>query len=439
MRVQRLTLTNLRAVDAAELSFVPGFNLLVGINGVGKSTVLDAIRIALSRVLPLITDSKVRPISFTADDISHGRPLLDVVLAFEFGGQEFRLTRLQWREDLAKEDEANLVLLRREILESTRLRDRPRRLLRELEESQSLDDSDFLAPSDQELKVRARKVRTRPNCIFFSTNRSVIGSSAASKGKAVGKTAAAYAEALTPRTWDVREFTDWLRVQATLASEIPQAARHLKVLQNAAIRFLPEYRNIHFSNDKPSRLLIEKGTIVLDVQQLSDGERGILAMVLDLARRLSQANPQLNDPLRQGEAIILIDELDLHLHPKWQRTIVDQLTNTFPRCQFIATTHSPQVVAAVEPEQVLLLTAKEVIRPDRTLGMDSNWILRHLMETDDRPSSAAETIRQIESSIKTGEFDKAYKEIATARASGLNLPEWSILEARIARLQILSK
>jgi hypothetical protein len=73
---------------------------------------------------------------------------------------------------------------------------------------------------------------------------------------------------------------------------------------------------------------------------LSDGERGMLVLVLDLTRRLAQANPSVADPAGETGAVVLIDEIDLHLHPKWQRQIVNNLRSAFPRCQFIATTHS---------------------------------------------------------------------------------------------------
>lgn len=165
----------------------------------------------------------------------------------------------------------------------------------------------------------------------------------------------------------------------------------------------------------------------------------MLALVLDIARRLSQANPALSDPVKQGRAVVLVDELDLHLHPKWQRTIVERLTHTFRSCQFIATTHSPQIVAAVEPEQVLLVTETGVMRPDRTLGMDSNWILRHLMQADVRPTDAARVVRDIEAKIKKGSFRTARNAITSAKKAGLDLPEWSVLEARMTRLEVLTK
>ena len=93
--------------------------------------------------------------------------------------------------------------------------------------------------------------------------------------------------------------------------------------------------------------------------------------------------------------------------PKWQRQIVGKLMTTFPRCQFIATSHSPQVVASVDPEQVHLLTPDGVIRPDRSRGMDSNWILRHLMEADDRPMDAKAILESVERAVAEGFFADA--------------------------------
>ena len=159
-------------------------------------------------------------------------------------------------------------------------------------------------------------------------------------------------------------------MQSALVSEHRMAARHVTVLRSAVRKFLPNYKDLRPDPESNSRLVIDHSGMTLDASQLSDGERGVLALVLDIARRLSQANPSLDDPLRNGEAIVLIDELDLHLHPKWQRTIVDHLTGVFPRCQFIATTHSPQLVASVEPEQIQVLTEYESCTPTALLG----WI-----------------------------------------------------------------
>src|SRR5476649_1392482 len=87
-------------------------------------------------------------------------------------------------------------------------------------------------------------------------------------------------------------------------------------------------------------MMIDKDDVTLNVAQLSQVDKSMMALVGDIARRLAMLNPALENPLL-GDGIVLIDEVDLHLHPKWQRTLIRQLTTTFPHCQFFLTTHSP--------------------------------------------------------------------------------------------------
>lgn len=416
MNIKRLQLARMRAFEQVELDFDPGMNLLVGVNGVGKTTVLDALRICLSKILPAVTSSRSRPIPFDAEDIRGKASAMTVRLFFELGKRDFEFL-------VHKQRERSVTHKPGEVRQQTL--DTP--------------DKETCTP---ELSVLGEAVKggdRQTIGIFFSTQRSLVSDAAPSSGSAAGGQATAFADALASRELRLAELAYWMRAQEELVGEHPRAAKHLAALRRAAKRFLPECKNLRAETSPKPRLLVEKDGLPLDARQLSDGERGLLALVLDLARRLSQANPGLSDPVKQGEAVVLIDELDLHLHPKWQRTIVERLTQVFPRCQFIATTHSPQIVAAVEPEQVLLLTAAGVFQADRTLGMDSNWILRHLMEADDRPAGAAEAIRSVEALIKKGTFKKARSAIAEAKKKGLDLPEWSVLEARMARLEVLGK
>ena len=365
MKITSLKLTNIRSIETAEFRFQPGFNLVAGVNGVGKSTVLDALRFCLSRILTLTTQSRAKPLSFDKRDIRSGFSFLDADLSLTIGDDELRFTRCQWGEKFAADDEENLKELRREILESERLRDRARNLLRELEASHGVSDSDSFVPSKARFLIAARLAEVAPNCVFFSTNRSVTfpphtsNKSRTAKSRTVGGKSAAYAQALIPRPIYVDQFADWMRAQEDLAKEQSAAKKHLQVLRSAVDIFLPTYKNLRPTDEKPSRLLIDQDGITLDVGQLSDGERGVLALVLDLARRLSQANPSLDDPLSEGHAVVLIDELDLHLHPKWQRQIVHNLTRTFPRCQFIATTHSPFVIQSLQHGKLINLDLKE--------------------------------------------------------------------------------
>ena len=408
MKITSVKLTNIRSIDeTAELRFQPGFNLIAGVNGVGKSTVLDALRICLSRVLTLTTLSRAKPLSFDRKDIRSGFPFLDADLSLTIGVDKLRFTRRQWKEQFAADDEENLKELRRVILESERLRDRARNLLRELEESHGVSDSDSFVPSKGRFVLAARIAEVAPNCVFFSTNRSVVSSASAAKSRAAGGKSAAYAEALVARPMYVAQFADWMRAQKALAGEERSARRHLQVLRSAVARFLPSYENLRPTDEKPSRLMIDREGIELEVGQLSDGERGVLALVLDLARRLSQANPSLDDPLGEGHAVVLIDELDLHLHPRWQRRIVHNLTATFPKCQFIAATHSPQVIGEVPHDRIQIISDGEVYSPSYSFGVDSGRVLEEIMGADPRTAAVKELLREVSEVIGEERYGEA--------------------------------
>ncbi|MXW79950.1 MAG: AAA family ATPase, partial [Gemmatimonadetes bacterium] len=217
MEINSLKLANIRAFEAAEFRFQAGFNLIVGANGVGKSTVLDALRICLSRILPLATDSRAKAMSFDISDIRNNFPFLDAELSMTIGCEKFRFTRRQWRDVFAADNAEYLKKLRRKIMESERLRDRARSLLRELEEPHGVSDSDTFAPSKSELKNTAYAASVAPNCVFFSTNRSVVSNSKVTKSRTAGGKSAAYAEALVSRPMHIAHFANWMRVQETLA------------------------------------------------------------------------------------------------------------------------------------------------------------------------------------------------------------------------------
>lgn len=405
MIVTRLKLTNVRGVEDAEVAFKTGFNLIVGVNGVGKTTVLDALRTCFSRVLSGLTPSGAKAMSFERSDIRVGFPYLNAVVHFKVEQQEFLFERREWRETVATDDEENLVKLRREIIEADRLRDRPRKLLRELATPQSLVDSDFYSPDKANLRSALSSVEP-PLAVFYSTNRSVI-SATQSKGKSVGGQAAAYAEALLPRSWNVEQFADWIRVQEAMSAERENAGRHIAAMKAAATRFLPGCTNLSAGQQKGDSLTVSKGGVSLDVRQLSDGERGALGIALDLARRLSQLNPQSNDPLAEGQAVVLIDEIDLHLHPKWQRQIIYNLEETFPRCQFIATTHSPQVIGEVPSDRIQIIANGQVYSPTHSFGVDSSRVLEEIMDAPARSLEVQVLLNSLSRSVASENLEEA--------------------------------
>jgi predicted ATP-binding protein involved in virulence len=126
--------------------------------------------------------------------------------------------------------------------------------------------------------------------------------------------------------------------------------------------------------EEPPRLLVDKNGISLDLGQLSDGERSFLAMVADLCKRLCQANPRI-DPL-SGQGVVLIDELELHLHPTWQREAAEKLRTTFPNLQFIVTTHSPFIVQTAREGEIVKLDGELSVEPaGRTIEEVARYVM----------------------------------------------------------------
>ncbi|OYD92395.1 chromosome segregation protein SMC [Nostoc sp. 'Peltigera membranacea cyanobiont' 210A] len=400
MQLKSLTLTDFRSFEQATFEFQPGMNLLVGINGVGKSSVLDALRIVLSRVLPNFTACQDKRLNFEVDDIMVGRDQLAVDLKFQAFDIPFvcNVTRGKNHKVEFKPDNKN-------ILEPLK--------------------------SDDE----------QPLVVYFSTRRSVPIEKVLNEKSSAGNQSAAFAEALTHRMLRLREFAEWWLVQQTLLGEdAALAQQRLKVMTNVVTRFLDWCTNLRAVDKPKTTLILDKDGMTIDVSQLSDGERGLLALVLDLARRLSQANPNLKDPLENGKAVVLIDEIDLHLHPRWQRTIVDQLIQTFPKCQFIATTHSPQIVGEVPAESILLLeSGQQPFRPGQSLGMDSNWVLRYLMGAATRDSTTEQALSRIADMIENEEYDEATNVIDDMRCQIGEFPELVRLQTRIDRIRLLGE
>lgn len=419
MKITRLSLDNVRAFDEAEFEFNPGFNLIIGINGAGKSTVLDAIRFCGSHLLPALQKMPFKPFGFGVDDIHSAAPFAEATIHLSFGDDGDAFVRLrEWREHIASEPTKNIEKLRREILETARPRDRLRTQLRELQETVAPSKSPYFYPSGIELKTRAGKQSSAPLIIHYSTARSIMNEQAERKS-AAGTTQLAYVNALQSNTLSLRQFADWMRAQIELSSERPASRRLIEGISIALERFLPGYSNLRPSKENASRVEIDVNGTTLDVRKLSDGERSVLALVLDIAKRLAQANPRLEDPLTNAEAVILIDEVDLHLHPQWQRKIVENLERTFPSCQFIATTHSPQIIGETQPDRILLLQSdgKRIVvnRCGQAFGLDTNAILEQIMGTPSRAKPVRDVIADIETALDNGDLESARKDLARLR------------------------
>lgn len=407
MRVVRLQTRNLRAIDAADFSFQPGLNLLVGVNGVGKTSVLDAMTVCLSHVVSRANRLGLRPKAFGTQDIRSSAQALTVEATVEIdaalhtsvisrrgdGRWLARIVGDDLQADGSSSPPANGRPLA--VLFSTRRAVPSGRVPRAVSYASSVIESGAPVPSGEEVLLTARS-----------------------------SLALAHADAFAPRELRIVDLAYWLRAQAAQASERGSSAQALATAQAAVERFLPGYRNVRLGSSDPPSLLVDRDDATLDVRQLSDGERGLLALVLDLSRRLALANPEMHDPALEAEAVVLIDEIDLHLHPQWQRDVVNKLTRAFPECQFIATTHSPQVIGEVEPDRVHVMTPEGVHTPEHAYGVDASRVLEEIMDTPPRTPEIETKLRRVSRMVDNDNYAEARELLASlAERLGENDPD----------------
>ncbi len=198
---------------------------------------------------------------------------------------------------------------------------------------------------------------TAPIAVYYATNRAVYQRPARLNHDVAPDQSAAYDYALYNRIISFQEFMSryrtWVDIVAVGDDYDGKHQRAMAMIDHVIREFLPGFDKLYV-DDFPVRLSVDKGGKRYEMGQLSDGERALLAMLIDLCRRLVLANPGLEDPL-QGTGVVLIDEIELHLHVRWQREIIEKLRTTFPKIQFILTTHSPFIVQTLRDGELRLL------------------------------------------------------------------------------------
>jgi predicted ATP-binding protein involved in virulence len=231
----------------------------------------------------------------------------------------------------------------------------------------------------------------------------------------------AYDQALSAELGPFQDFVQWFRLEEDIENEARARGErvtspHLDAVRAAVERFMSTLPGARFSNLRAERTAVdvsssslEQSSLVVDkagqrlaLDQLSDGERTLLLLVADVARRLAIANPGRPDPL-SGSGLVLIDEVELHLHPGWQRAVLPGLRRTFPGLQLIVATHSPQVLSRVPSESVILLSGFQVAgAAPPTYGRDSNAILEEVMSVPERPEEMKARLKDVGRLIDEG-------------------------------------
>lgn len=220
-----------------------------------------------------------------------------------------------------------------------------------------------------------------------------------------------YDDALNGKALNINAFLDWFvwkeDVKATHKPVFMAVKKAILNLLNEDE--MPLFKDIYTDRSRRGdyRLMLEKGETNIEFNQLSSGEKSLFILVADLARRLALANPYTTDALSDGQGIVLIDEIDLHLHPSWQRNVISKLRMIFPNIQWVITTHSPQVLMNVKRENVKVLRNGKIEASPFVEGRDANALSTDVFGLTKRLPYYEQLLDNIYNWIDKGETNQA--------------------------------
>ncbi|MCL2524443.1 MAG: AAA family ATPase [Betaproteobacteria bacterium] len=178
----------------------------------------------------------------------------------------------------------------------------------------------------------------------------------------------------------------------------------------------------------------------ISFDHLSDGQRALICLVADIARRICLLNPQLGkEVIRQTPGVVLIDELDVHLHPRWQRRIVNGLKAAFPAVQFIAASHSPQILGELQPEEIILLCEGGTSHPQVSYGLDSSQVLKEIMGASARNLDVEKELKQLFVETESNRLAEAKHLLDELRKKAPQIPELDRADALIRRKEVIGR
>jgi predicted ATP-binding protein involved in virulence len=428
MRIDRLRVKNFRGFSERDFSFHERFNVFIGENATGKTAALEALKVAIgswflgiqARHGKAIAEDDVRLKGFTHE--STGEQSFEKQYPVEVeatGTLSSDLTDgvLTWSRSIKKEGGNTTQKDARSLTAVAEEADR-----------QVRDGNEVLLP------VLA----------YYGTDRLHHPEPRRENGieKEDLSRFAGYRKCLDGRI-NIKHFERWIERQEWIAFQENSAPMMQRIIRESIASLIPDVEKVRYDPRRASVIVIYKDSTVLPLEHLSDGYRTMLALVGDLASRMARLNPHLGEEtLTKTPGVVLIDELDLHLHPAWQRRVIADLADTFRQVQFVSTTHSPQIISEVETGNVLVLEQDKSnvqIEEENAYGLDSNWVLEHIMKVSPRPEKIERLIEKVEDALAQEEYDRARKYLDEARTEAKRTSgTMTRLQAKIDTLEMIS-
>lgn len=405
MKLKKTSITNYRCFKEAEIDFDDHTTLIVGKNGAGKTAILDAVAVAISTFLLGIDGGVSRSIS--KDDARYEFYDLDGTVdpqhqfpvSIESTGDCLDNYDVKWVRSLNSESGNTTVKEARELTN--------------------------ISKNTQKRIMTGDKSLILPLISYYGTGRLYAQKKEKKNIKSLTefKRQVGYVDCMAAES-NEKLMLNWFQIQTLKSLQAQQRTGKvekpllLKTVESAICKCFER-----ISGSKNADIVFELDThrLVLNFEsadgslqkfamdEMSDGYKNTLSMIGDIAYRMAVLNPMLGDKvLEDTSGVVVIDEIDLHLHPQWQQTIISDLNTIFPKIQFIVSSHAPAVINSVAREQIRILDNGEIYMPAaQTYGRDANSILREVMKVSERPTDIKQRMNLFYSYMDENNYKEA--------------------------------
>lgn len=389
MYLKKIHIKNYKAIEDINIELQPGVNLLIGDNGAGKTSVLEGIAVALGGIFVnvvgvtaknIVKDDvrmKIKPLGDSSTSIEFCEPVSTGCTLYVTEDQSFSWNRVKKEVSAAHT---------------------------------KIDNKDVCAWMK---KLTNRSDTNLPLISFQSAARAwrvKRGDFGTELKKKLDDRRCGYIGCLDS-SMDVKSIQQWCLKQEIIASN-KKSVREYEMFKNIVASFMKEINELDqvptiYYSPQFDELVYEDEREEMPISKLSAGYQSLLWMIMDLAYRVCMLNPELQDR-SQITGVVLIDEIDLHLHPKWQWKVIDALRETFENVQFIIATHSPIVISSSKEANLLLLNKDQEITylPD-CYGYEVEDVLRYRQESVSRPKNVKKLVDQIDDAVEDIDFKRA--------------------------------
>lgn len=407
MKLKKLIISNYRCFKKAKIDFDDHITLIVGKNGAGKTAILDAVAVSVSTFLLGIDGGVSR--SILKDDARYEfhdlngtiDPQHQFPVIIESTGDCLDQKNVKWIRSLNSESGKATI---KDAGELTGLAKKAQNQIMTGDKSLVLPLISYYGTG--RLYAQKKEKRNLKSLTEFKRQVGYVDCMAAESN-----------EKLMLNWFQMQTMKSLQEQQKTGILERPLLLRTVeRAICRSFERISGKKKASLFFDLDTHRLVLEFESVDGQAQkfamdEMSDGYKNTLSMIGDIAYRMAVLNPTLGDQvLEKTPGVVLIDEIDLHLHPQWQQTIISDLISIFPKIQFIVSSHAPAVINSVSREQIRILDNGEIYIPAaQTYGRDANSILREVMKVSERPMRIAELLKAFYVFMDNKQYDEADK------------------------------